>query len=140
MDDAALLGALPIAAAVLTHNNDGAIRLQAHNERFRETVAQSTCSALEWDDAECLKAGPIAELLTKFFAGTDPLGELDFRDGEGFAARYFRIKLAPLPNAKGAPRRCLLSVVDRSVEVQAERTLRAEMLRDSLTGFLTRSA
>jgi diguanylate cyclase (GGDEF)-like protein len=140
MDDAALLGALPIAAAVLTQGDDGAIRLQAHNERFRETVAQSTCTALEWDDAECLKGGPIAELLTNFFAGTDTVGELDFRDGEGFAARYFRIKLAPLPSAKGAARRCLLSLVDRSVEVQAERTMRAEMLRDSLTGLPNRLA
>ena len=140
MDDAALLGALPIAAAVVTQGEDGVIRLQAHNERFRETVAQSTCTALKWDDAQCLKTGPIAELLSEYFAGTDTVGELDFRDGEGFAARYFRIKLAPLPAAEGAARRCLLSVVDRSVEVQAERTLRAEMLRDSLTGLPNRLA
>jgi hypothetical protein len=91
MDDAPLLGALPIAAAVVTQGEDGAIRLQAHNERFRETVAQSTCASLKWDDAQCLRAGPIAELLTNFFAGTNVVGELDFRDGEGFAARYFRI-------------------------------------------------
>ena len=38
------------------------------------------------------------------------------------------------------PPRCLLSVVDRTVEVQAERTLRAEMLRDSLTGLPNRLA
>ena len=107
---------------------------------FSETVAQSTCSALEWDHADCLKAGPIAELLTNFFAGTDPVGELDFRDGEGVAARYFRIKLAPLAARQGRGPRCLLSVVDRTVEVQAERTLRAEMLRDSLTGLPNRLA
>ncbi|QNP43384.1 EAL domain-containing protein [Sphingomonas daechungensis] len=34
--------------------------------------------------------------------------------------------------------RCLLSLVDRTVEAQAERTLRAEMLRDSLTGLPNR--
>ncbi len=140
MDDAALLEALPIAAAVVTQNGNGSVRVQAHNPRFLETVAQSTCTALEWDDAQCLKTGPIAELLVNFFAGTDTVGELDFRDGDGFAARYFRIKLAPLRSAKDAPRRCLLSVVDRSVEVQAERTLRAEMLRDSLTGLPNRVA
>ena len=139
-DDAALLGALPIAAAVVTQNAEGAVRVLAHNSRFSDTVAQSTCTALEWDKADCLKAGPIAELLTNFFAGTDTLGELDFRDGEGVAAHYFRIKLAPLPRARGAAPRCLLSVVDRTVEVQAERTLRAEMLRDSLTGLPNRLA
>ncbi len=139
-DDAALLGALPIAAAVITQGADGGIRVLAHNSRFSETVEQSTCSALEWDKADCLKSGPIAEFLTNFFAGTDAIGELDFRDGEGVAAHYFRIKLAPLPRAKGAAPRCLLSVVDRTVEVQAERTLRAEMLRDSLTGLPNRLA
>ena len=139
-EDAALLGALPIAAAVISQSDDGTIRVLAHNSRFSETVDQSTCTALEWDRAECLKAGPIAELLTGFFAGTDPVGELDFRDGDGVAARYFGIKLAPLPRAEGAAPRCLLSVVDRTIEMQAERTLRAEMLRDSLTGLPNRLA
>jgi diguanylate cyclase (GGDEF)-like protein len=36
--------------------------------------------------------------------------------------------------------RCLMSLVDRTVEVQAERSLRAEMLRDSLTGLPNRLA
>ena len=68
-------------------------------------------------------------------------GELDFKDGEGVSSHHFRLKLAPLPVLKkGAARRCLLSVVDRTVEVQAERSLRAEMLRDSLTGLPNRLA
>ncbi|MEO5612511.1 MAG: GGDEF domain-containing protein, partial [Sphingomicrobium sp.] len=139
-DDAALLGALPIASAVITQGKDGGVQILAHNSRFRETVAQSTCSALAWDQADCLKDGPIAELLTNFFDGTDPVGELEFRDGEGVAAHYFRMKLAPLPRDKGSTARCLLSVVDRTVEGQAERSLRAEMLRDSLTGLPNRLA
>ncbi|WP_309662238.1 EAL domain-containing protein [Sphingomonas sp.] len=135
-----MLGALPIAAAVVTQHDDGSIHVLAHNSRFRETVSASTCSALEWDQADCLKDGPIAELLTNFFAGTDTVGELEFQDGEGVAAHYFRMKLAPLPRAHGASPRCLLSLVDRTVEVQSERTLRAEMLRDSLTGLPNRLA
>ena len=79
-------------------------------------------------------------MLDNFFAGTDVVGELDFRDGDGVAAHYFRIKLAPLPRGQGTLPRCLLSVVDRTVEVQAERSLRAEMLRDSLTGLPNRLA
>ena len=139
-DDAALLGALPIAAAVVTQHEDGSIHVLAHNSRFRETVADSSCSALDWDQADCLKDGPIAEMLANFFSGADTVGELEFRDGEGVAAHYFRMKLAPLPRAKGTAPRCLLSVVDRTVEVQSERTLRAEMLRDSLTGLPNRLA
>jgi diguanylate cyclase (GGDEF)-like protein len=103
-------------------------------------VERSNCTALDWNDADCLKSGPIAELLTSFFDGKDEAGELDFRDGEGVSAQYYRMKLAPLPRTGASDARCLLSVVDRTVELQAERTLRAEMLRDSLTGLPNRLA
>jgi hypothetical protein len=139
-DDAGLLDALPIAAAVIAREENSRLALAAFNSRFHETVNQSSCTSLDWGDAECLKDGPIAELIQKFFDGTDVTGELDFRDGEGVAAKYFRLKLAPLPKKRGNSPRCLLSVVDRTVEVQAERTLRAEMLRDSLTGLPNRLA
>ena len=138
-DDAALLGALPIAAAVVGKADHG-LKILSFNQRFRETVEFSTCTALDWNEAECLKDGPIADLMHDFFANPLASGELDFRDGEGVAARYFRLKLALLPQGDGAMSRCLLSLVDRTVEAQAERTLRAEMLRDSLTGLPNRLA
>ena len=139
-DDTGLLDALPIAAAVVELGKGGALKISAHNGRFFDTVQQSTCIASDWNQAECLKAGPIADLLRSFFNGSDVTGELDMRDGEGVSARYLRVKLAPLPNSGAEFPRCLLSVVDRTVELQAERTLRAEMLRDSLTGLPNRLA
>jgi diguanylate cyclase (GGDEF)-like protein len=136
-----LLGALPIAAAIIERtDNKKSLRVAAHNGRFLDAVKRSTCTALDWNEADCLKSGPISDLIHNFFKGVDVLGELDFRDGEGVSARYFRMKLAPLPNGSSGAPRCLLSVVDRTVEVQAERTLRAEMLRDSLTGLPNRLA
>ena len=138
-DDAALLGALPIAAAVIG-NQDGCLKVLDYNDRFMETVELSTCKAIDWNDADCLKDGMIAEVLREFFGDFSSPGELDFRDGEGVSARYFKMKLAPLPQGKGSFPRCLLSLVDRTVEAQAERTLRAEMLRDSLTGLPNRLA
>jgi len=139
-DDTGLLDALPIAAAVIERTKNGAFRVATHNSRFLELVERSTCTALNWNDAECLKSGPIADLLGKFFDGSDISGELDLRDGDGVSAQYYRIKLAPLPKSNGSAQRCLLSLVDRTVELQAERTLRAEMLRDSLTGLPNRLA
>jgi len=139
-DDAGLLDALPIAAAVIQREPDETLKVVAHNSRFFDTVRQSTCSAADWNDAGCLKSGPIGELLHAYFDGTDTSGELDFKDGEGVASKFFRVKLAPLPKKKGEGDRCLLSVVDRTAEVQSERTLRAEMLRDSLTGLPNRVA
>jgi len=136
-DDTALLSALPIAAAIIALR-DGKAEILAQNQRFSDTVRRNRGES--WCNGEWLEEGPVAELFDKFF--TDPLssGELDIRDGEGVAARFLRIKLAPLPKGEGATPRCLMSVVDRTVEVQAERTLRAEMLRDSLTGLPNRLA
>jgi diguanylate cyclase (GGDEF)-like protein len=139
-DDIGLLDALPIAAAVIERAKNGSFRVASHNSRFVELVERSTCTALNWNEAECLKSGPIADLLSQFFSDGEVSDELDFKDGDGVSAQYFRIKLAPLPKSATRAQRCLLSVVDRTVELQAERTLRAEMLRDSLTGLPNRLA
>ena len=139
-DGSALLDALPIAAAIIGLTGRKELRVLDHNSRFTDSITQSSCTAVDWNDADCLKEGPIAELIRSYFDGTDPVGELDFRDGEGISARYLRIKLAPLPGTAKAAKRCLMSLVDRTVEVQAERALRAEMLRDSLTGLPNRLA
>ena len=136
-DDTALLDALPIAAVIIGSGTDGLVVL-ANNARFRETVELSSCTALDWNRADCLREGAIADLIKDFFSKRHAPDELDFRDGEGVSARYFRLKLAPLPRSESAMPRCLLSLVDRTVEAQAERALRAEMLRDSLTGLPNR--
>ena len=140
-DHSALLNALPIASAVIERGEQGALSLLSYNQRFADAVAASTCiSGVDAEDKPCLQSGPIADLLQQFFDDGDA-DELEFRDGEGVSARYFRIKLAPLPSRRKADGpRCLLSLVDRTVELQAERALRAEMLRDSLTGLPNRLA
>ena len=139
-DDIGLLNALPIAAAIIERCDDNSLKVAAHNGRFVEVVEKSNCTALDWNEADCLKGGPIADLIQNFFDGADQQGELDFKQGEGVSSQFFRLKLAPLPKKDLPFPRCLLSVVDRTVEVQAERTLRAEMLRDSLTGLPNRLA
>jgi diguanylate cyclase (GGDEF)-like protein len=138
--DLSLLDALPIAAAVIERLEDGSLKVATHNSRFAEAVKRSNCTSLDWNEAQCLKEGRIADLIQNYFAGEETVGELDFKQGEGVSAQFFRLKLAPLPRNKLPFPRCLLSVVDRTVEVQAERTLRAEMLRDSLTGLPNRLA
>src|SRR5260221_1310261 len=139
VDDFGLLKALLIAAAIIERTGDRVLRVTANNEKFVETVERTTCTATDWNEADCLKTGAIAELVQRFLDGHDPNGELDLKQGEGVASQFFRLKLAPL-STKHETQRCLLSVVDRTIEVQAERTLRAEMLRDSLTGLPNRLA
>ena len=82
-DDIGLLNALPIAAAIIERERRTSFEVAAHNSRFVEAVERSNCTALDWNEADCLKAGPIADLLQAFFDGTDVSGELDFKRGRG---------------------------------------------------------
>ena len=137
-EDAVLLAALPIAAAVIGRDRAGALALVDANPRFAEMLRQTSTATLAVDDMAALGDGVIARLIEAYLDDATAPDELDVRDGDVVAARHFRIKLAPLGRDEAERARCLLSVVDRTVEVQAERALRAEMLRDSLTGLPNR--
>jgi diguanylate cyclase (GGDEF)-like protein len=137
-DEQALLAALPIAAAVVGRDGDGSIRLLNFNRRFRDALESSNDPKIAAGDLSSLRDGALGAMVDTYLDDPTMPGELDFRDGEGLGARYYRTTLAPLPQVKGQGARCLVSVVDRTVEVQAERALRAEMLRDSLTGLPNR--
>jgi diguanylate cyclase (GGDEF)-like protein len=137
-DENALLAALPIAAAVVGRNGGGEIRLINCNSRFSEALANSADPRVAAGDLTGLRDGALGAMVETYLDDPTMPGELDFKDGDGIGARYFRTTLAPLPQVEGQGPRCLVSVVDRTVEVQAERALRAEMLRDSLTGLPNR--
>ena len=137
-DGTALLDALPIAAAIFTIQDDR-LWVEAMNTRFLELAG---CSGRPEAFAETFKryATGAGGAFTREFL-LDPASardEIEIAEGEGVGRRFLKLKLSPLaPNPSGSPR-CLLSVVDRTVEVQAENNLRAEMLRDSLTGLPNR--
>lgn len=139
-NDASLLDALPIAAAIFTLK-EGNLWVDGMNTRFLQMAG---CGGTADQFAETFKRYAESEvgLLVKEFLsdGASAHDEVEFTEGEGISARYLRVKIAPLPSSPGVSARCLLSVVDRTVEVQAERSLRAEMLRDSLTGLPNRLA
>src|SRR4051794_9134131 len=120
-DDTGLLDALPIAAAIVERDAAGLLHVASFNSRFCDMISRANGTALDWSDADCLRSGEIADLLHGFFDGKNLSSDLDFRDGEGVSSRFLRMKLAPLARRDGCHARCLLSVVDRTVEVQAER-------------------
>ena len=99
---------------------------RATTRASRRRSMRSTCDGARLERArDCLQVpAPIAELMHGFFADSDAAGELDFmrrrrrlpRAISGSSWRRCRRRERRAP-------RCLLSVVDRTVEVQAERTL-----------------
>jgi diguanylate cyclase (GGDEF)-like protein len=139
-EDTGLLHALPIAAAIFTMN-EGKLWVEAMNARFFELAGcagDSASFAQMFKRYEQSAGGPfIAAFLHDCAEASD---ELEMVEGEGVNRRFLTLKLSPLASgAEGNPR-TLLSVVDRTVEVRAENNLRAEMLRDSLTGLPNRLA
>jgi len=138
-EDRALLDALPIAAAVIGRDTDGLLHLGAHNRSFELAIEHSTVPGFDKVTEACLRSGLLHDHLQGWFDGLKS-DELDFRDGSGIDAHYYRLRLAGLPGLANGRRRLLLTVIDRTVEVRAERSLRDEMLRDSLTGLPNRLA
>jgi diguanylate cyclase (GGDEF)-like protein len=139
-DDSGLLHALPIAAAIFTLNG-GKLWVEAMNSRFLELAGCNGDSANFVETFKHYAEGNGGPFIATFLkdAGTAP-DELEIAEGEGLARRFLTLKLSPLSPGEGGTPRCLLSVVDRTVEVRAENNLRAEMLRDSLTGLPNRLA
>ena len=137
-DERILLDALPIAAAVVGRTRRGVLKLVDRNARFDETMAVFGDAALVAGDFRNCPQVALAAMMTAFLADSAAADELAFTSGEGVGARHFLVKLAPLKQCPTYGPRCLVSVVDRTAEAQSERSLRAEMLRDSLTGLPNR--
>ena len=139
-DGIALLDALPIAAAIFTIQHDK-LWVEAMNRRFLELAG---CHGKPETFAQTFKRYTNGEggALTRAFLlePTRAGDEMEILEGEGVSRRFLKLKLSPLASSPNGTPRCLMSVVDRTVEVQAENNLRAEMLRDSLTGLPNRLA
>jgi diguanylate cyclase (GGDEF)-like protein len=138
--DIGLLSALPIAAAIFTLK-DGKLWVEAMNSRFLELAGCHSDPEAFRETFKRYSSGEGGAFIRAFLdepgAAAD---EIEITEGEGVGRRFLKLKLSPLAASSGTASRCLLSVVDRTVEVQAENNLRAEMLRDSLTGLPNRLA
>jgi diguanylate cyclase (GGDEF)-like protein len=133
------LDALPIAAAIITIGEDSFI--DCANDQFRllaeydERLGERRISQLP-----LLRAGPIGTRLTAFLKKDDPAFQFDTADGRAIGGRHFTVRFARLSVLPGQPMRCMISLIDKTAQVETERSLRSEMLRDTLTGLPNRFA
>jgi diguanylate cyclase (GGDEF)-like protein len=135
------LDGLPIAAAVVRIGPAGAIEVERANEIFHELTpcgARVTDRSLEQFD--CSTGGAIGEMLRRFIESGEPVCQFESSDGQLVGGRHFTVRLARLGPLGGNDGRCLISLIDRTAQIETEKSLRAEMLRDSLTGLPNRLA
>jgi diguanylate cyclase (GGDEF)-like protein len=134
------LDALPIAAAVLIERPEGAVidcandhfrRLAEHDERLGERQVARV---------PLLSGGPVGTRLGAFLRGRDPAYQFETDDGRRIGGRHFSVRMARMRLLPGYEQRCLVTLIDRTVQVETEKSLRAGMLRDSLTGLPNRLA
>jgi diguanylate cyclase (GGDEF)-like protein len=130
------LDALPVAAAVVL-DEENALHVGACNGRF------TTLDTIRPTDQPMpvIAAPAVTRQLRDFFDAADGVERrFDWRDGDQVSGRHFRVNIASLQPVPGVAARCLLTLVDRTAEVENARSLRAELLHDSLTGLPNRSA
>ncbi|MCM8556443.1 putative bifunctional diguanylate cyclase/phosphodiesterase [Sphingomicrobium sediminis] len=134
-----LLSALPIAAAIITKKGDK-LWVEAFNERFIDTITNSRDDLKAAPILDTAAQGPIGDFLRAYLAdpATAP-DAMEREDGGAINQRYFELKLAPLSPRDGE-NRCLLSLVDQTMERRAQQNMRDQMLMCSLTGLPNRLA
>jgi hypothetical protein len=126
-DDGALLDALPIAAGVFGLKQK---KLWVHslNRKFFDLAGCSGDAASFAEFFQRYAASEAGEFVRTYLCNPSKApDEIDHEDGEGPQKRFLKLKLAPLVAGSEGHPRCLLSVVDRTIEIQAENNLRAEM-------------
>ena len=134
------LDALPIAAAMVTADPDEPF-IECANDHFR-FVAQydERMGERRVSQVPILSAGPIGGRLAAFLRSDDPAFQFDTADGRSIGGRHFTVRFARLKLLPGQPGRLLVSMIDKTAQVETEKSLRSEMLRDSLTGLPNRFA
>src|SRR5436190_2171236 len=133
------LDALPIAAAIITVVEDSFI--DCANDQFRLLAEyDERLGERRIGQIPLLRSGPIGTRLAAFLRKEDPAFQFETADGRSIGGRHFTVRFARLTVLPGQPDRCMISLIDKTAQVETERSLRSEMLRDTLTGLPNRFA
>jgi diguanylate cyclase (GGDEF)-like protein len=127
------LDALPVAAAVFCLREDGGTDVQLANAQY-ERLADAG------DGPSFIHACAIPPRIAAFLTGGEAEARFEASDSLAIGARVFAVRLTRLNRVPALGRRALVTLLDRTAEVESEKSLRSEMLRDSLTGLPNRAA
>jgi diguanylate cyclase (GGDEF)-like protein len=127
------LEALPVAAAVVDHRGD-----QLCVEHCNKAYVQLD-KAHDIDTRTILERCDFADQISAFLKGDEEIRQLDWSDGGPIVGKQFTVRLARVPSIETGGYRCLMTLLDRTAEVQTAKSLRLEMFNDSLTGLYNRA-
>jgi diguanylate cyclase (GGDEF)-like protein len=127
---AQVLNMLPIPAAVVEWQG-GHFVFETVNRPFRLSGLGTLA------DQSPLIAG-LGPQIIEFLESDGTEAEFDWELGEAVDCRHFRVRMARRA-AQRESGRCLITLIDRTAELRTQRSLRREMLTDSLTGLPNRA-
>jgi diguanylate cyclase (GGDEF)-like protein len=127
----ALIGLVERKPLILARNR-AFLDLAERRHRFTEAdLDRDLCAGI---------ALPLLPELESFLTSGERERSFDMQEGDGISGRHFAVRLSRLQSGESPAPRCIVSLVDRTQQVEGERSLRSQMLRDSLTGLPNRAA
>ncbi len=138
-DYLAILNALPIPAAAFRSEGNLAPVLLRANDCF-VTLARIATATSECIASRVMEDPAMAAAIDDFLHSGANSSKFEWLDGDVVDRHHYTVGLSLLPAEGEDHRDWLLTFIDRTAAIEAERSLRAEMLRDSLTGLPNRSA
>jgi diguanylate cyclase (GGDEF)-like protein len=124
------LQAMPLPGALIGRLG-GAMKLVDCNREFAALGERTGTSFLD-DPA-------VATALEDFLLGDDDIAEQGWVDGDPITGREYTIRFARLRLVLSEAPACLVTLLDRTAERAAEKSLRLEMFNDALTGLPNRA-
>jgi len=127
----AFIEALPLAAAVVCASGK-VVEVSAMNTRWANLSAQCP------NGSALLKRLDCAALLADVLASRRQKAGFEWRDGGLVDGRHFSVSIAGLCPVPDAGPRALVTLIDRTSEIQTEKTFQLERASDPLTGLPNR--
>ncbi len=131
------LDALPMPAAIVAERKsaDGTVVL---------TIEAPNSAWLNYERSALQKTPLLARLgcaiqMIEVLDGTLAAARFPWRDGGAVESRHFSVSLTSLGSIYDEVRRGMITLIDRTSEVQTETTMRIEMASDALTGLANRA-